>query len=297
MTTSEMLNSMMTEVKDSSTRAQVIFLTGINEGLTLFRSKLKRYWALDTKKFDFTQNAGIYQAPEDLIKGDAIYFNNGNDRVPLTEVKNPDEWDGMIRQNSTGTPSHYAWISNDLFQIYPAPDANYLRSAGKGGEIRYLRRAKPLSQMDYTTGTVAGTQGSNIITGTGTAWSAGMVGRVFRLGDGNDDTNYYKVTEVTDATHIKIENNFDGSTFAGKSYLIGEQPNIPQEYHFALMSKGYHRYYRARRDRNLAKEYSDDFSLVMLQASGEYTGSDVSNVIESKLRHPTYQGKFPNRLS
>jgi hypothetical protein len=297
MTKDEMVNAATLEIKDTSARAQSIILQGINEGLTLFRSKLKRYWALETRKFSLTQNAAIYQAPEDMIRGDAIYFNNGTERVPLTEMKNVDEWDNLIRQTITGYPQSFRWISNDLFEIYPAPDANYLTANGAGGEIRYLRRAKPLSQSDYTTGTVAVTNGSNAVVGTGTTWSTGMVGRFLRLGDGSDDMNYYRIIAVADATHLTVENNFDGSTQSGKTYLIGEQPNIPQEYHFALISKGLHRYFRARRDRGQAKDYLDDFNMIMVQASGEYTGADTSAVIESNLRRPRFTGRFPNRLS
>lgn len=297
MTTTELVNQATLEIKDTSTRAQTVILAGINEGLTLFRSKLKRYFALETRKLDFNINQAIYQAPEDLIRGNALYFWRGGERMPLNEVKNPDEWDMLIQRQTSGLPTDYRWISNDLFEIYPTPDANYLRSNGEGGEINYLRRAKPLSQQDYSTGTVQMTNGSNAVVGTGTTWSSGMVGRFLRLADGSDDVNYYRVIAVADATHLTVENNFDGGNQTGTSYKIGEQPNIPQEYHWALISKGLHRYFRARRDRGQAKDYSDDFNLVMLQAAGEYSGSDVSQVIESQLRKPRFPGKFPNRLS
>lgn len=294
MTLTEMVTAAQTEVKDSSARAKTIITLGINEGLTLFRSKLKRSYAVITRKFDLVQNAGVYQAPEDMILGDAIYIYQGTQRFALDEVKNVNEWDVTIQNPTSGRPQYFRWISNDLFEIYPAPDAN----TSGGGEIRYLSRAKPLSQDDYTNGTVAVTHGQNTVVGTSTSWTSGMVGRFLRLADGNDDTNYYRITSVTDATHLTIENNFDGNTQSGKSYLIGEQPNIPQEYHFALISKGLHRYFRARRDRNLATEYLADFNLVANQAGADYTGSDVSAVIQSRIRKPYSRNIVPstNRL-
>ena len=294
MTLTEMVTAATTEIKDNSTRAQTIITLGINEGLTLFRSKLKRSFAKVTRKFDWVQNAGIYQAPEDMILGDAIYFYQGTQRFALEEIKNVNEWDVNTQNPTTGRPQYFRWISNDLFQVYPAPDANY----SGGGEIRYLSRAKPLSQTDYTNGTVAVTHGQNTVVGTGTTWTSALVGRFLRLADGNDDTNYYRVTSVTDNTHLTVENNFDGATQSGKNYLIGEQPNIPQEYHFALISKGLHRYFRARRDRNLATEYLADFNLVASQAGADYSGSDVSAVIQSRIRKPYSRNIVPstNRL-
>lgn len=292
MTKDELITYATDEIKDSSDRAKRIILFGINEGLTLFRNKLKRYWGLTTRKFSLVQNAGIYQAPEDLIRGDAIYIKINNERIPLTEIKNVDEWDAMVVTPTTGYPQAFRWISNDLFEIYPAPDANY----SNAGYIRYLSRAKPLSQADYTAGTVAVTHGQAAVVGTGTSWSTAMIGRVLRLADGADDVNYYRIADVTDATHLTLENAFDGATQSGKNYLIGEQPNIPSEYHFALISKGLHRYFRARRDRNLASEYLADFMAVQNQAEGEYSGSDVSTVIESRLKRPRIPGRSSNRL-
>ena len=70
---------------------------------------------------------------------------------------------------------------------------------------------------NYTTGTVQVTNGSTAVVGTGTTFTAGMVGKRFLI-DG--DTTYYTVATFTDATHIALDGNYGGTGGSGKSYTI-----------------------------------------------------------------------------
>jgi hypothetical protein len=78
---------------------------------------------------------------------------------------------------------------------------------------------------DYTTGTVAVTAVTGAVVGTGTTFTAAMVGRGFKAAG---QTKWYLVTVYTDATHITIQNDtdddtagYDGGTIAaGATYTI-----------------------------------------------------------------------------
>ena len=72
---------------------------------------------------------------------------------------------------------------------------------------------------NYITGTVAVTNGSPNVVGTGTTFTAGMVGKAFRIAG---DTKFYLVATFTDTTHITI-NSYTGTTGSGKSYIINTQ--------------------------------------------------------------------------
>lgn len=71
----------------------------------------------------------------------------------------------------------------------------------------------------YSTGTVAVNFGSGAVVGTGTTWTAGMVGQSILIGD-----YWYTITSRTDNTHITIEysagNAFMGTNVSGVSYVI-----------------------------------------------------------------------------
>ena len=72
---------------------------------------------------------------------------------------------------------------------------------------------------NYITGTVTVTNGSTAVVGSGTTFTAGMVGKAFRIAG---DTKFYLVATYTDATHITI-NTYTGTTGSGKSYVINTQ--------------------------------------------------------------------------
>lgn len=69
----------------------------------------------------------------------------------------------------------------------------------------------------YRTGTVAVTNNSNVITGTGTSWVDGAaVGETF-LGP---DAQVYEITSIVSGTSLRISPNYKGSTATAQAYAI-----------------------------------------------------------------------------
>ncbi len=72
--------------------------------------------------------------------------------------------------------------------------------------------------MSYSTGTVTVTNASGTVTGAGTSWNKGMIGRRFRSTDGN----WYFVTAVASATSLTISPVYVGGTLAGQTYVLAD---------------------------------------------------------------------------
>lgn len=68
---------------------------------------------------------------------------------------------------------------------------------------------------DYSAGTIAVTNGNANVVGTGTTFTAGMVGKQILIGG-----TFYTVQLFTDATHVTLNTNYAGSTASGLSYTI-----------------------------------------------------------------------------
>lgn len=69
----------------------------------------------------------------------------------------------------------------------------------------------------YRTGTVAVTNNSNVITGTGTSWVDGAaVGETF-LGP---DAQVYEITSIVSGTSLRVSPNYKGSTATAQAYAI-----------------------------------------------------------------------------
>lgn len=69
----------------------------------------------------------------------------------------------------------------------------------------------------YTTGTVAMTNNSKTVTGTGTTWTSAMVGRKIRFGS---DNAYYRISAVGSTTSITLEVVYQGTTDTDATYSI-----------------------------------------------------------------------------
>lgn len=87
--------------------------------------------------------------------------------------------------------------------------------------IPWKRQEKEIilqSPVSYADGTVAVTQGSASITGTGTIWTALMNGRMIRI---NNTSEYYSFTRVS-GTMATLDRVYEGPTDTGLAYRIDQ---------------------------------------------------------------------------
>ncbi len=93
------------------------------------------------------------------------------------------------------------------------------------------------TDYDYnTTGTVAVTNDSATVTGTGSAFEDNMLGMEFRV---NEFAEPYTIKEVVSDSSITLDRPYKGSTGSGKSYKIGpaggllmQVRNFPDDYYY-----------------------------------------------------------------
>lgn len=95
------------------------------------------------------------------------------------------------------------WIQDDICSRY---DFSWLK------DYAYINTI-PV----YTTGTVAATQDSATITGSGTTFTSAMVGRLIII---STDDNWYEISAYVSATEITLASNYTGATVSGKTYKI-----------------------------------------------------------------------------
>lgn len=274
MTTTEILDYAASQAKDHSTEARKVILGGVNKGLMTLRKKLKRQYANVTRTFAL-HNQAVYQLPEDCIRPKALFHIDGGRRVQLDYIDSERQWNHMKEQvNSSGIPTGWRMTENDLIEIVPRP------SEGATAELQYQARAKPLKAEDYTTGKVAVDAGSAVVTGTGTTFAASMVGKYLKVTGG--DEAYYRIIQFNSPTQVTLENYYDGASITDADFIIGDSPNVPQDYHYALADAGLYNYYLWVKDKDLAEKFQAEFLAVSESADGEESSPVVSNVIESR---------------
>jgi len=177
-----------------------------------------------------------YKTPYNLNKLIDVYVTIGTIRYKLKEIPSRDIWDRInYIQYQTNIPEYFFQYNNEV-NIFPVPS-----TAGYTITQQYKRRFKDLSQADYTTGTLAVTNGSTTVTGTGATFVAGMVGRWLQVAAPSGDNEWYEIAGFTSTTVLTLKNAYQGATVSGASYTIGEMSLLDEQFqnlpfYYAMMT-------------------------------------------------------------
>lgn len=167
-----------------------------------------------------------YYYPVGLQSVDTASITIGSVQYPVTVIYDQEHWNWLnaLTIQSTTFP-RFIFPRKSDFGIWPIPQAVYTIN------FYGFQRDRNLLVDDYTTGTVTVTAGSAIVTGSGTTFTAAMVGRWFEVTDTTlvGQGYAYKVLTYTSATVITLETYWAGSTGAGATYRVGEVPEVPVE--------------------------------------------------------------------
>lgn len=224
-----------------------------------------------------------YDLPGDLARLIAVAVTVGNYTYQAQEVTSADDWFGVNNPtNVESDPLMNFYIIGKSIQFWPIPASN-----GNTITYHYIKQTRDLNTADYTTGTITtATNGSKVITGSGTSWTAGMAGSFLRITSGNSanlgDGNWYEIDTVDSATQITLQTVYQGTSIAAGSaaYTIGNVSAIPEKYQIAPVYYAAAEYWRkqgfdARADRMEAK-YSE-----ILQLMIDEEGTKSSSVVVS----------------
>jgi hypothetical protein len=120
----------------------------------------------------------------------------------------------------------FATLGHDGGGPYPPPVPSRIAAAGRfttwplvlaGPQILGTAYGGSLKSSSYTAGTVAVTNGSTSVTGTGTSWSANVdAGMIMVISGGGND--YYLVKNVASNTSLTLDQPWQGSTGSGLTY-------------------------------------------------------------------------------
>ena len=272
------------QVQDTSSTSLVLIKRAINQGAKKFGAILNREWRETTATFSVVADQQYYQMPEDAIRLSTITVEVGDVVYPLTEANSKEEWQNLNMTTDTSSVPEFFYVrGNDEFGIWPIPSA----SISSGGTITYERRMRDMAADDYETGTVSITNGSANVTGSGTTFTANMVGRWLTVTDGSADGMWYKIDSYIDATTITIENNYAGSTVSGGTFTIAELPDIPEEFHESLVDYACYRYYLRRRDVQIARDLRSAFQESLAQCAADYSSKTSSQYFRSRNPGPS----------
>lgn len=196
-----------------------------------------------------------YSFPPNLNRVVTATQTVGGITYPLEVVNSQKTWEDLqMVEYAASTIPRYIFPRQYDFGIYPTPQDEYTVT------LNGIYEPVDMTADDEATGTVAVSQNTTTITGTLTAFSSDMVGRWFCLANDSGEPNgsWYRINTYSSTTSLGLTTFFEESTVTGRSYVIGESPEIPVEIHPNIPLLAASRYMLVRRrDSSKAREFAN----------------------------------------
>lgn len=266
----------------------VVFSSGEQRTVTFTQNSTNIFWQTGLTETATTAlttvGVGAYPIPANVskIKNDTITV--GQLVYTPAPVQTIQEWTMLTALPYTSDIPNYFYIYQNQVMFWPIPS-----SSGNIITFNYKARVPNFSYSNYTTGTVAGTPGSNSITGTSTSWNAtgtyplntdlSFVNLMIAITPPKGDGFWYPIQRFTSDTALLLNLPLVNMPVAtGANYIIGQFPLLQEDFHDMLVYGALMVYYSSIvKDKDqfmLYKKLYDD-KLVLLEA---YAGTKSINV-------------------
>lgn len=204
-----------------------------------------------------------YQIPNGFRKLIDLYIYSGSgsasDTIYAPEmVYDPTKWK-LIKQYRLGTSDvpYFTYVENQKFYIQPIPS-----TSGNLITLRGRLQTRDLTIADYTTGSIVSVaNGGTAVVGTGTTWTADMVGRYIQITNttaaNGGDGFWYQIGTYTSATSIGLTKPYEGTSIAAgtAAYTLGQCSVIPEAYDVGVVYRSAALYWQNQNDLVRSKTY------------------------------------------
>lgn len=164
----------------------------------------------------------------------SVYVTVGSYRYSPKEISTRTEWDRLNETVTTSDIPEYYFVYDGQLLLHPTP-----ATAGNTVTFNARRLSRDLNVADYTIGTITTVATSGVtttVTGSGTTWHTGMIGRYIRITDGDaantlsGDHMWYEIATVPSSTTLTLTRTYGGTAMSGASatYTIGQVSLIPE---------------------------------------------------------------------
>lgn len=268
---------------DTSTGNLPWLKTMMNFGYKLVLASLARTVTERTQTGNTVASQQYYQLPPDCFFIKSVTVTVGGIAYPIQEEESQNNWDILNATTSqTSDIPRFVFIRPGFgiggkeIGFWPIPS-----SSNNTITVVYEATDKDMSQNKYATGTVTATNNSANITGSGTTFTAQMVGRYFNISDNTGDGMWYKVASYASATSIAIANSYQGTTTAGAAYQIAEAFAIPEDIQIIPCYYAAWQYYEMKKDLGEADHFKTLFDEELMLAMRRWGNKSRSMIVRS----------------
>ena len=219
-----------------------------------------------------------YYIPNFVGKVRSATIATGSTTWPIKISPNRKHWEQLNETSYESDIPMWLYVLGSQIHFWPTP-------ATKGNTITfdYDKKHIALSVADYTTGNIwTTTNGSAVVVGTATSWTAAMDGRYLQISKSNTvaangDGDWYEISSVEDTTHLTITRIYQGDTIASgsASYAIGEVSVLPDGFQELPVYRATEIYYSGKDEKRSAlfKNMADEMERQLIQDNGNKADS------------------------
>ncbi len=244
----------------------------VSLGLTLINDSIRTICNLQGGKLRFLETTSnmttvadqeTYQIPNKYRKLIDMYIYSGSgsssDTIYSPEmVFDPTKWKLILQYRlGSGDVPYFTYVQQTTYKIQPIPS-----STGNLITLRGRLNVRNISIADYTTGTITSiANGGTALVGSGTTWTADMVGRYIQITEttaaNGGDGFWYEIGSYTSATSIGLVKPYEGTSISAgtAAYTIGQTSVIPEAFDVAVVYRSVALYWQQQGDLNKAKTY------------------------------------------
>lgn len=191
-------------------------------------------------------------------------------------------WDELNLVTFTSDIPQWYFIYQGQVGLWPTP-----ASTGNTIYVNQKTRVIDLSIADYTSGTItAVTNGATTVTGSGTTWTAQMVGRYIQIAYSNTantgDGIWYEISAVASATSLTLTRAYGSTSIAagGAAYIIGQMPLLPEAFHDTPWKGAAAQYWKKEVDER-GETFQKDYDIDIKDLIRTYSSATTDMVIDN----------------
>jgi hypothetical protein len=258
----------------------------INQAQQLFKHAVRGYWDRNQVTANLVSGQQDYTMPANFVRTTEVTITANGIVYPLVQVASEHQWNqlNVIPAVTIYIPTRFFIKGFNVISIWPAPSTTNVGALSVSFKPR--TRDWYSSSLGDVTGTANITNGSVLVTDSATSFLPSMIGDGFTVTDGTGG-NWYPVQSVPTNSTLNLQNNYIDQTNGTARYLIGQVPDIPEDYHMALVYFPLYQFELKRGNMKAAENYLALFQNLLDKYEETYAVK-TTGIVQTKQRGAVY---------
>ena len=257
----------------------------INQAQQLFKNAVRNYWTRNQVTTSLVSGQQDYTMPANFVRTTEVTVTANGIVYPLKQVASEHQWNqlNIIPAVTIYIPTRFFIKGFNVISLWPAPSTNNIGTLSVSFQPRTRDWSTALADI---TGTASLSNGKTLVTDSATSFLPQMVGDAFTVTDGTGG-NWYPIQTVPTNNTLNLQNNYVDNTNTSASYLIGQVPDIPEDYHMALVYFPLYQFELKRGNMKEAEAYLGLFQNLLDKYEDTYA-IKTTGIVQTKQRGAVY---------